>query len=254
METKSGFTLLTVAELPAYLDKQKVGRAVTRVQMHHTWAPSYKHFDGANHFARQQAMRDAHLARGFADIAQHFTIFPDGSIVTGRSLSKSPAGIVGANTGAVCIECFGNFDRGGDQMDARQADAIVKTVAALCTRFNLDPASAITYHAWWTESGQYLGDYSPAKSAKTCPGTAFFGGNTRAAYVKNLLPRITAAMEGDEDMKTYTKLSELPTWARPTFEKLIDRGIVAKDKAGNISVQESSLQPMVYLDRLGAIK
>lgn len=254
MQTKSGFTLLTVAELPAWLDKQPVGRAVTRVQLHHTWAPSYKHFDGANHFARQQAMRDSHLARGFADIAQHFTIFPDGAVVTGRPLNKSPAGIVGANTGAICIECFGNFDRGGDQMDARQADTIVQTVAALCKHFGLDPARAITYHAWWTEGGQFLGDYSPAKSAKTCPGTAFFGGNTRAAYNKNLLPRIDAAMKGEDEMRVYTTLAELPAWAQPTFKKLIDCGVVAKDKAGKISVQESSLQPMVYLDRLGAIK
>lgn len=254
MESKYGFTKLSTAELPAWLAKQKTGRAVTRVQLHHTWSPSYKNFNGSNHFARQQAMKEAHLARDFSDIAQHFTIFPDGALVTGRPLSKAPAGIVGGNTGAVCIECFGNFDRGGDAMTDRQADAIVQTVAVLCQHFGLDPAKAVTYHAWWTADGKYLGDYSPARSAKSCPGTAFFGGSTRAAYNKNLLPRIAAAMKGEDEMKVYATLAELPAWAQPTFKKLIAKGVVAKDKAGNISVQESSLQPMVYLDRLGVIK
>lgn len=64
----------------------------------------------------------------------------------------------------------------------------------------------------------------------------------------------TKFWEEDETMKIYTKLSDMPAWAQPTFDKLIAKGIVAKDKAGNISVQESSLQPMVYLDRLGVIK
>lgn len=64
----------------------------------------------------------------------------------------------------------------------------------------------------------------------------------------------TKFWEENEEMKIYTKLSDMPAWAQPTFEKLIAKGIVAKDKAGNISVQESSLQPMVYLDRLGVIK
>lgn len=33
-----------------------------------------------------------------------------------------------------------------------------------------------------------MGTYIAGKSAKTCPGTNFFGGNTREAFEKNLLP------------------------------------------------------------------
>ena len=57
----------------------------------------------------------------------------------------------------------------------------------------------------------------------------------------------------DDEMKVYTSIKELPAWAQPTFEKLVRRGVVAQDKQGKISVQESSLQPMVYSDRLGLI-
>ena len=51
-------------------------------------------------------------------------------------------------------------------------------------------ATAVQYHAWWTADGKSLGDYIKGKSAKTCPGTNFFSGNTRAAYKKNLRPVI----------------------------------------------------------------
>lgn len=59
--------------------------------------------------------------------------------------------------------------------------------------------------------------------------------------------------EGQEEMKTYTSIKDMPSWAQPTFTKLVRLGIVAQDAQGKISVQESSLQPMVYNDRLGLI-
>ena len=44
--------------------------------------------------------------------------------------------------------------------------------------------------------------------------------------------------------------TEMPGWARDTFVRLVNAGIVAVDDQGEISVQECSLQPMVYIDRL----
>jgi len=59
-------------------------------------------------------MKNYHLSKSFSDIAQHFTTFPDGTILTGRSLEKTPAGISGFNSNAICIENLGNFDSGAD--------------------------------------------------------------------------------------------------------------------------------------------
>lgn len=59
--------------------------------------------------------------------------------------------------------------------------------------------------------------------------------------------------EEDNDMKVYTNIKDMPSWAQPTFTKLVQRGVVAQDAQGKVSVQESSLQPMVYSDRLGLI-
>lgn len=56
--------------------------------------------------------------------------------------------------------------------------------------------------------------------------------------------------EEEEPMKIYRYVTEMPEWARGTFTRLVQSGFVAKDANGEIAVQESSLQPMVYLDRL----
>lgn len=60
----------------------------------------------------------------------------------------------------------------------------------------------------------------------------------------------TAFWEMEEPMKVYKHTTEMPEWARDTFVRLVEAGIVAVNAAGEIGVNESSLQPMVYLNRL----
>lgn len=181
--------VINVEDFKDYIASLKVTRSINKVQLHHTYSPSYAQFKGDNHIALQKAMKNFHVkSNGWSDIGQHFTIFPDGKIVNGRSINSSPAGIKGANTGAICIECLGNFDAGADEMTAVQKSAIASVVKVLLDRFGIDAKTDVIYHAWWTSGGASLGTYVAGKSAKTCPGTAFFGGNTKEAFEKNLLP------------------------------------------------------------------
>ncbi len=257
MMANDGFLMFRPDEAESFLTGRMPKRKIRLVQLHHTWSPEYRHFDGKNHFTRQASMRQSHLARGFADIAQHFTVFPDGLIVTGRSLEKDPAGIVGANKGAICIENFGNFDKGHDKMTAEQANAIITLTAVLCKVFGLEPETAITYHAWWTAKGQALGDYHPAKSAKTCPGTAFFGGNTKDAFLKNLLPHIKHAMKTlgkteEESEVRYKYYEDMPDWAKPTISKLVRKGFLKGTGDGVLDLSEDMLREFVVDDNAGA--
>lgn len=61
---------------------------------------------------------------------------------------------------------------------------------------------------------------------------------------------LAAEQEDDEPMKVYKYVPEMPAWAQDTFTRLVQAGYIAQDSKGEISVQECSLQPMVYLDRL----
>ena len=176
-----------IKEFEEWLNNQKVSRTINKLQVHHMYEPSYDNWESDIALRRQNNIRSYHKnTNGWADIAQHFSIFPDGHIVTGRSLNSTPVGIKGWNTGAVCVEIYGDFDKERDTMNSIQKKAVIACYALLAKKFNVPiNSNSIRPHAWFTAGGTYLGDYNKSKSAKSCPGTNFMGyGNTRAAFEK----------------------------------------------------------------------
>ena len=205
MKTAYGFTRFdTEDEFKNWLKNKSVTRTVNKLQIHHTGSPSYSNFFKSNgthedELTRQKNMKSFHVnSRGMSDIAQHFTVFPNGKIVTGRSLNSNPAGITGWNTGAICVEIYGNFDKGQDTMKDAQKKAVIMLYGELCKKFKLTPSTnTIRCHAWFTSGGTYLGDYYPAKSRKSCPGTAFMGfGNSKSAIANNFIPLVKNYISG----------------------------------------------------------
>ena len=228
VQTSYGFTRFdTESEFKNWLKNQKVTRTVNKLQLHHTGAPCYANFykNGGGHeneLSRQLSMKNFHVnTRGMSDIAQHFTIFPNGKIVTGRSLNKNPAGITGWNTGAICVEIYGNFDKGQDTMTAEQKKAVVMLYGELCKKFNLTPSTnTIRCHAWFTSGGTYLGDYIAGKSRKTCPGTNFMGiGNSKYAIENKFIPMVKEYINGKE-----TSIGEPPVQTTPEKPKPVIGG------------------------------
>lgn len=197
MEKQFGFTKYTLSEFKNWLSQLKVARTIIKIQQHHTYNPSYIHFNNNNHFALQQAMKSYHVNHnGWRDIGQHFTIFPDGTILTGRSLEFSPACIYGQNANAICIENLGNFDANGDTMTALQKESIVAVTALLCQQFNLPiDTNRIVYHHWFNLSDGTRNNGT--KNTKSCPGTQFFGGNKVSDCEANLLPLIRSKISQD---------------------------------------------------------
>ncbi len=196
MTTKFGFTKLSIDEFEKWLDNLRVARTILTVQEHHTFSPSYALFNGSNHFELQKGMRDYHVNHnGWSDIGQHFTSFPDGSIVTGRSMEQSPACILGQNANAICIENLGDFDKGKDAMAVAHKQTIVRMTAKLCSKYNLAiNANSIVYHHWFDlVTGQRN---NGTKNNKSCPGTNFFGGNTVADCIANFLPLVKGQLGG----------------------------------------------------------
>jgi hypothetical protein len=196
MTTKVGFTKMNISEFESWISNLRVARTILYVQEHHTWNPSYASCSPTNHFEVQQGMKTYHVSNnGWMDIGQHFTTFPDGSILTGRSLEQTPACILGFNSNAVCIENLGNFDTGKDVMTTAHKDTIVRMTAALCKKFGITVNSnKVVYHHWFNlTTGERN---NGTKNNKTCPGTAFFGGNSVSACEQNFLPLVSAALNG----------------------------------------------------------
>jgi hypothetical protein len=188
------FRLFELREFSEWLMAETFGRTIEVIQNHHTWYPSYADFNGKNHFDLLHAMEDSHLERGFSEIGQNLTIFPDGVIGICRSFEKDPAGIKGGNSNAICIENLGDFDIGRDPMTDAQRNAIIETNVKLCRRFGMVPeARTIVYHHWYDLD---LGIRTDGTGrTKSCPGTGFFGGNTIADAEACFLPLIRIRLD-----------------------------------------------------------
>jgi SH3-like domain-containing protein len=191
MTSKFGFLKFTIEEFEDWINSLTLARTVLHIQQHHTYNPNYALFKGINHFEMQQGMKNYHINQnGWNDIGQHFTTFPDGSIVTGRPLDKTPACIFGQNANSICIEHLGNFDQGKDIMTPAHRETIIRMTAKLCGRFNLPVnTSSIVYHHWFNLSSGQRNDGT--KNNKSCPGTGFFGGNKVQDCQSNFLPLIS---------------------------------------------------------------
>ncbi len=226
MKSAYGFIRFdTEDEFKNWFRNKSVTRTVTKLQIHHTGSPSYSNFykSGGGHedeLTRQKNMKSFHVnSRGINDIAQHFTVYPNGKIVTGRSLNSNPAGITGFNANAICVEIYGNFDKGHDTMTAEQKKAVIMLYGEMCKKFKLTPSTnTIRCHAWFTSGGTYLGDYIPGKSRKSCPGTNFMGfGNSKAAIENNFIPLVKAYINGNA--ATIPTTPQKPTTSvKPTTE------------------------------------
>jgi len=188
MQRQGKFILMTREEFKNFINNIKINRKITLIQNHHTYIPNYKHFRN-NHFTLLEGMERSHLERGFEEIAQNITIFPDGLIAICRPIDVAPAGIKGANENGICIENVGNFDIGGDKMTEEQKKSIIFVNAVLCKRFKLTPSTdTIVYHHWYDlNTGKRT---NGTGSTKSCPGTNFFGGNTVEAANKYFIPLV----------------------------------------------------------------
>jgi len=140
-------------------------------------------------------MKDYHLSIGWSDIGQHLTLFPDGIWVLGRDLNKTPSSILGWNTGAICIEMLGNFDKGNDVLEGAQYDAVCEFAEYMVEQKGL----AMKFHR-----------DSPT-AYKTCPGT----GIDRAKFfddVSTFTERRVArqnALDVEERKKSIARIQEL---------------------------------------------
>ena len=229
MKSKNGFILLENGkDVKEWLSKQKVTRKITRLQVHNTFLPDYTTWEKTDkkvfsepHFGRAQSLDDyGKKTWGYSDghghyTAQNFTVFPDGKIIVSRNLNSKPIGIKGWNDGALCIEIYGNFDKGKDIMNTSQKKAVIYLYGELCKRFKIPVDTAhVRPHCWFTAGGSYLGEYNSSRSAKTCPGTNFWGVGCSPSGFNKFLADIKEYVNGKEVQASPTDDKFKPYIAR----------------------------------------
>lgn len=199
------FVLMTREEFREWIFNQNFKRKVASIQQHHTYRPSYKQFNGRNHFAIMKGMEEYHVSQmKWKMISQQLTTFPDGKVAVGRPFDIAPEGSFGLQNqevmhrieaDVIAIENIGDFD--ADQMTAEQKETIVTVTALLMLKYGLTPSiDSITYHHWWDiNTGERVLDNSRGHTVKTCPGTKFFGGNSTDSAKNNFYPLVRKKMQ-----------------------------------------------------------
>ncbi|RPF53397.1 LysM peptidoglycan-binding domain-containing protein [Aquisalibacillus elongatus] len=201
------YVLMSRDEFRDWLFNHKFTREIKTIQQHHTYQPSYRQFNGSNHFALLRGMEDYHVNEmGWSNISQQLTTFPDGTVAVGRPFNTPPEGSFGLQNesvmhqieaNALAIENVGNFDKGNNQMTPEQRETIITVTALLMLRFGLVPSiDSITYHHWWdVNTGEKVLDQSKGHAIKTCPGTGFFGGNSTSNAKNQFYPLVVQKMK-----------------------------------------------------------
>jgi hypothetical protein len=156
------FLELTLDQFAEMLERFPWRRQVTEVHVHHTFRPDHADFASRPPIQSIEGMFRFHTEeRGFADIAQHVTIDPRGSIWTGRNWNAAPASATGFNgnatAGPFMFEMIGNFDSGRDRWEGAQRDVAIAVIARVQKLFGLPPTAFRFHHDM---------------STKTCPGSA----------------------------------------------------------------------------------
>lgn len=153
------FRYYTINEAIELVEGLNIRRQIKQIHIHHTWRPTKAQYNNADDKERIiLGMYNYHTKeRGWGDIAQHFTVSPDGLIWDGRSMEANPASIAGMNMGAIAIEMIGDFDIGRENLEDPQLRAVTRLTWALIEKFNLSLEDIIFHRE---------------SSSKTCPGTS----------------------------------------------------------------------------------
>lgn len=155
------FEKISVEEFEVRMRAFPFRRQIDSVHMHHTWRPTQAQYR-VNPAASILGMYNYHVKTlGWADIAQHISIGPDGEIWTGRDWNMMPASSTGFNgtaaKGPFMFEMIGDFDQGQDPFGGAQKAAVLRVIKAVQERFRL-PVESLRFHNQMAK--------------KTCPGSA----------------------------------------------------------------------------------
>ena len=184
--------------------------------------------NNADYFAREVVGASAHF---FVDEKEVWESVPENRIAwhCGAKSYKHPEC---RNSNSIGVEICMNDKKG--KVRYGSINQAAKLVRELMQRYGIPPEHVIRHH---DVTGKY------------CPGPMVDDPRLWQEF-KNKLIGIEVEQEADEEMKIYKHTTEMPDWAQGTFRRLIAADVVKVDAKGEISVQECSVQPMVYLDRL----
>ena len=87
---------------------------------------------------------------------------------------------------------------------------------------------------------------------RTLQSDSYFDGDELQIQLQQAISQLPDKQRLVFNMKYYEQMTELPSWAKPTIQKVIDKGVLKGDGSG-LHLSEENMKMFIYMDRLGLI-
>lgn len=192
-----------------------------------------------------------HKGNGWSGIGYHFFVRKDGSVYRGRPLDSMGAHVQGMNSCSVGICAEGAYSR--EYMPDIQKRAIAELIDYLKT--NYYPDSIVVGHRE-VGSSDCPGKNYPLEELKRYSEILNNGseGLTMTQYeeLKAEISALKTSIDTLNSKMIYNYMDEnMPEWARPTVQKMMDKGFLKGDENGKLGLTDELLRVFVTNDRAG---
>lgn len=107
---------------------------------------------------------------------------------------------------------------------------------------------------WWADGKVYINDPASKKITRIEGDMNTF--RNEAAYYWVIDAREynkSTGKEDDDEVVTYKTLKDVPSWYRPSVQKVVEKGALKGDQNGVLNVSEDLCRTLTVLDRLGKL-
>ena len=193
-----------------------------------------------------------HKNNGWSGIGYHYFVRKNGSIYRGRPEWALGAHVSGMNNCSLGICAEGDYDKEQTMPDA-QKSAIIALIKDVKSRY---PNAKVVGHRD-IGSSDCPGKYYPMSEminyfnneSEEEPMTA--EERTKFNELVNIVSELQISVDKLANPMIYNYIDKnMPEWARPTIQKLVDKGILQGDENG-LGLTDELLRVLVINDRAG---
>jgi hypothetical protein len=209
------------------------------------------HHTGCNDIdASAEQIHGWHLNNGWAGIGYHYVIRKDGTIERGRPEWAIGSHAYGENSHTIGIHLSGDFEQA--QPTSEQIEKCALLIADICERYGL-PINVDTV----VGHGELMATSCPGKNLQallddgTLTGKAIWYYNQEHGIAEEEPPaEQDGANQGGRSMERFNTIDSLPDWAKPTIQKMIDKGLL-NGNGESLDLSLDMLRIFVVNDRAG---
>lgn len=214
------------------------------------------HHTGCNDIdASAEQIHGWHLNNGWAGIGYHYVIRKDGTIERGRPEWAMGSHAYGENSHTIGIHLSGDFEQA--QPTSQQIEKCAMLIADIADRYGL-PINRETV----VGHGELMSTDCPGTNLQallddgTITGKAVWYYN-QANDVADCAPNNDSVViekdggnQGGRSMERFNTVDSLPEWAKPTIQKMIDKGLL-NGNGNSLDLSLDMLRVFVINDRAG---